>query len=132
MSNIVLLYGLYVAITIVLTIWVAHTLFKNGQVFLIDIFHGNKQLAEAVNNLLWVGFYLVNIGYAVYTLQVLDDIVNARKLIEVLSLKIGAIILILGGMHFFNMMLFFRLRKRALEDKKANAPYDYRLNPENL
>lgn len=132
MSNIVLLYGLYVAITIVLTIWVAHTLFKNGQVFLIDIFHGNKQLAEAVNNLLWVGFYLINIGYAVYTLQVLDDIVNARKLIEVLSLKIGAIILILGGMHFFNMMLFFRLRKRALEDKKANAPYDYRLNPENL
>lgn len=132
MSNIVLLYGLYVAITIVLTIWVAHTLFKNGQVFLIDIFHGNKQLAEAVNNLLWVGFYLVNIGYAVYTLQVLDDIVNARKLIEVLSLKIGAIILILGGMHFFNMMLFFRLRKRALEDKKATAPYDYRLNPENL
>ncbi len=132
MSNIVLLYGLYVAITIVLTIWVAHTLFKNGQVFLIDIFHGNIQLAEAVNNLLWVGFYLINIGYAVYTLQVLDDIVNARKLIEVLSLKIGAIILILGGMRFFNMMLFFRLCKRALEDKKANAPYDYRLNPENL
>ena len=132
MNNIVLLYGLYVAITVVLTIWVAHTLFKNGQVFLIDIFHGNKPLSDAVNNLLWVGFYLVNIGYAVYTLQVLDDIVNARKLIEVLSLKIGAIILILGGMHFFNMLLFFRLRKRALEDKKTNTPYDYRINPENL
>lgn len=132
MNNIVLLYALYVAITVTLTIWVAHTLFKNGQVFLIDIFHGNKELSAAVNNLLWVGFYLVNIGYAVYTLRVLDDIVNARVLIEVLSAKIGAIILILGCMHFMNMFIFFRLRKRALLDQRNNAPYDYKVNPENL
>ena len=123
MNNIILLYGLYVAITIAVTVWVARTLFKNGKIFLVDIFHGNKELADAVNNLLVVGFYLINIGYAVYTLRVADRVENARDLIEILSLKLGAIILILGCMHFMNMFIFFRLRRRALDEKKHNAPY---------
>ena len=132
MNNILVLYTAYLIITIVLTIWVAHTLFKNGQVFLIDIFHGNKELSEAVNNLLWVGFYLVNIGYAVYTLRTTDLVQSARELVEVLSLKVGAIILILGCMHFMNMFIFFRLRKRALQDKQLAKFYDYKADPENL
>lgn len=118
MNYILWLYASYIFITIVLTIWVAHTLFRNGKLFLVDIFHGNKELAQAVNNLLLVGFYLVNLGYAIYTLRVIDIVSTSRVMVEVLSLKIGAIILILGGMHFFNMLLFFRLRKRAINEKR--------------
>ncbi|MBN8672028.1 MAG: hypothetical protein ACK4EY_12795 [Flavipsychrobacter sp.] len=118
MNNIIVLYAAYLLITITVTIWVARTLFRNGKLFLVDIFHGNKELAEAVNNLLLVGFYLINIGYAVYTLQVVADVNSARAVIEILSLKIGAIILILGCMHFLNMFIFFRLRKRALIEKR--------------
>jgi hypothetical protein len=118
MNNIIVLYTAYLLITITVTIWVARTLFRNGKLFLVDIFHGNKELAEAVNNLLLVGFYLINIGYAVYTLQVVADVNSARAVIEILSLKIGAIILILGCMHFLNMFIFFRLRKRALIEKR--------------
>jgi hypothetical protein len=125
MNHIIVLYLLYLLITITVTVWVAHMLFKNGKVFLIDIFHGNKELADAVNNLLWVGFYLINIGYAVYTLQIVSEVETARRVIEILSLKIGAIILILGGMHFLNMFIFFRLRKRALIDKKQDQFFDY-------
>ena len=128
MNNIILLYVLYIVITVAVTVWVARTLFKNGKIFLVDIFHGNKDLADAVNNLLVVGFYLVNIGYAVYTLRVWETISDARMLVEVLSLKIGAIILILGCMHFLNMFIFFRLRKRALIEKRQNEPFDYRVN----
>ena len=117
MSNILIVYLTYLVCTIALTIWVARALFKNGQIFLIDIFHGNKPLAEAVNNLLLVGFYLVNIGYAVYTLKTTEFVTDIRQVVEVLSVKLGAIILILGGMHFFNMFVFFRLRKRALAYK---------------
>jgi len=84
-------------------------------VFLVDIFHGNEELADSVNRLLVVGFYLINIGYAVYTLQIFEMINSAQIVIEVLSLKIGAIILILGGMHFFNLFVFFRLRSKAKE-----------------
>lgn len=65
-----------------------------------------------------MGFYLVNLGYAIYTLRILGNVDDGRVLVEVLSLKIGAIILILGGMHFFNMLLFFRLRKRAINEKR--------------
>lgn len=123
MSYILITYSFYLAITILLTIWVARTLFRNGKVFLIDIFHGNKDLAGAVNNLLLVGFYLVNIGYAVYTLSITDNVNNSRQLVEILSLKVGAIILILGGMHFFNMLVFFKLRNRALQDRKFSTTH---------
>lgn len=115
MNYIILSYSIYMPLTIVLTVWVAKTLFTNGQVFLVDIFHGNEMLADSVNKLLVVGFYLINIGYAVFTLQIFGEITSVQVVIEKLSVKIGAIILILGGMHFFNLFVFFRLRKRAKE-----------------
>ncbi len=111
MNYSILTYALYVPMTIGLTIWVANTLFANGRVFLVDIFHGNELMADSVNKLLVVGFYLINIGYAVYTLRILGEIGNVQQVIEKLSLKIGAIILILGGMHFMNLFILFRLRK---------------------
>ena len=122
MNYIIITYSFYLVITITLTMWVARTLFKNGKVFLVDIFHGNRELADSVNNLLLVGFYLINIGYAVYTLQVTNSIVNTQEVIEVLSLKIGLIILILGAMHFFNLYIFFTLRKKATQEAKYKAP----------
>jgi hypothetical protein len=67
MTYILISYSIYLLLTVILTVWVARTLFKNGKIFLIDIFHGNEELAKAVNNLLLVGFYLINTGYAVYT-----------------------------------------------------------------
>lgn len=118
MNPIIITYTLYLLITICLTIWVAKTLFKNGKVFLYDIFHGNRELADSVNNLLLVGFYLVNLGYAIYTLQIHDNIANLQQVLENLSIKIGLIILILGGMHFLNLYIFFKLRHRALLDNK--------------
>jgi len=115
MNYIILTYAIYMPLTILLTVWVAKTLFTNGRVFLVDIFHGNEILADSVNKLLVVGFYLINIGYAVYTLQIFGEINSAQVVIEKLSIKIGAIILILGGMHFFNLFVFFKLRRRAKE-----------------
>lgn len=122
MNYIIITYCFYLVITIALTVWVARTLFKNGKVFLIDIFHGNKELADSVNNLLLVGFYLINIGYAVYTLQVTSSVTNFQEVIEKLSLKIGLIILILGAMHFFNLYIFFTLRKKATQEARYKAP----------
>tara|TARA_B100001245_G_scaffold156405_1_gene117410 strand:- start:34 stop:399 length:366 start_codon:yes stop_codon:yes gene_type:complete len=113
MNYSILTYGVYLPITVILTVWVAKTLFNNGRIFLVDIFHGNEELADSVNKLLIVGFYLINVGYAVFTLQIIGDIDSVQAVIEKLSLKVGAIILILGAMHFFNLFVFFRLRNRA-------------------
>lgn len=115
MNYIILSYAIYMPLTIALTVWVAKTLFTNGRVFLVDIFHGDEMLADSVNRLLVVGFYLINIGYAVYTLKIFEAITSAQLVIETLSVKLGAIILILGGMHFFNLFVFFKLRRRAKE-----------------
>jgi hypothetical protein len=113
MNYTILTYVCYLPISIALTVWVARTLFKNGRIFLVEIFHNNQELADSVNKLLVVGFYLINIGYATITLQVLDKIESYQRMIEVLSYKVGAIILILGVIHFLNLYIFFRLRAKS-------------------
>lgn len=117
MSYFILTYAFYVTISIMLTIWVAGVLFKNGRVFLIDIFHNNRDLADSVNRLLVVGFYLINIGYMSLALKENAAITNTQVVIEALSRKLGNIILILGGMHFLNLVIFFKLRKRAKNER---------------
>ncbi len=116
-------YLIYLPITVALTAWVGHKLFKNGKIFLLDIFEQNQDLAESVNQLLLVGFYLINIGYAVYTLAIGGMITDTKEMIEMLSQKVGIIILILGAMHFGNIFIFYRLRRRHLDDKRAKAIY---------
>jgi p-aminobenzoyl-glutamate transporter AbgT len=123
MNYTVLTYSIYLAVTILLTIWVARTLFTNGRIFLIEIFHQDTVLADSVNKLLLVGFYLVNIGYAVYTLKIHQPTDTTQTIIETLSLKIGWIILVLGGMHFFNLFILFSLRRKAQQTSvKTAAP----------
>ena len=116
-----LTYLLYLILTVAVTVWVARILFANGQVFLHDIFKGNDALAKSVNKLLQVGFYLVNLGYAVYTMKIIRGILTATDMAEELSQKIGFIILILGAWHLINIWVLFKLRRRALEEQSFNA-----------
>ena len=106
-------YIVYLVISIALTIWVARTLHKNGRVFLVDVFHGNEGLADSVNHLLVVGFYLINLGYVSLALKLGYEIHSAQEGIEALSVKIGMVLLVLGGMHFFNLFIFSRMRRRS-------------------
>lgn len=107
-------YVAYLVISIGLTIWVARTLYKNGRVFLVDSFLGNTELADSVNHLLVVGFYLINIGFVAFALKESSRPKDTAESIEVLSTKVGLVLLVLGVMHFFNLYVFSRLRKRAL------------------
>jgi len=120
MNYFILTYVVYLLVSIALTVWVAKVLFKNGRIFLVDIFHGNNELADSVNKLLVVGFYLVNIGYMSLALKETGNIASAQVVVEVLSYKVGWIILILGGMHFMNLIVFFKLRNRAKREKAFN------------
>jgi hypothetical protein len=106
-------YLSYLAISIALTVWVASTLHKNGRIFLVEAFHGNTELADSVNHLLVVGFYLINIGYIALALKTADALTSARQVIELESSKIGVVLLILGLMHFFNFFVLGRLRHKA-------------------
>ena len=113
MNPIVITYLLYLVISIALTVWVAQTLFKNGRLFLVDVFHGNEALADSVNHLLVVGFYLINLGYVSLSLRIGYNVDDTRASIEALSAKVGLVLLVLGAMHFFNLFLFSRIRQRS-------------------
>lgn len=112
MDTVVWTYAAYVILSIFLTIWVGQTLHKNGRVFLVDVFHGNETLADSVNHLLVVGFYLINFGYVSLALKLGYAVNNAQEGIEALSWKIGLVLLVLGGMHFFNLLVFSRIHRR--------------------
>ena len=107
-------YGFYFSASIALTVWVARTLFTNGRIFLVDTFLGNEPLADSVNRLLVVGFYLINIGYVTLALKYGEKPGNLVEAIEFFSTKIGLVLLVLGVMHFFNLYVFSKMRRRAM------------------
>jgi hypothetical protein len=109
----VVTYLVYLAISIGLTAWVAQTLHRNGRAFLVDAFHQNEEIADSVNHLLVVGFYLINLGYVSLALKTAQALDNAGQSIELLSRKVGLVLLVLGGMHFFNLYVFNKLRTRT-------------------
>lgn len=119
MDATVITYLTYIAISIGLIVWVGRTLFNNGRVFLLQVFDEDI-IADSVNKLLLVGFYLINIGYMVYNLKIYNAINSTREGIETLSVKIGIIILILGVMHFFNIFVLFKLKKSSTKEKELS------------
>ena len=120
MDTIVITYLMYLVISLALTVWVAQTLHKNGRIFLVDVFHGNEALADSVNHLLVVGFYLINLGYVSLALKLGYSLESAREGIEALSWKIGLVLVVLGGMHFFNLYIFSRIRRRTVPLPQLN------------
>jgi hypothetical protein len=106
-------YLAYLAISVGLTVWVARTLHKNGRIFLVDSFLGNEPLADSVNHLLVVGFYLINIGFVTLALKYGDKAMDAQTALETLSSKVGMVLVVLGIMHFFNLFVFSKMRRRA-------------------
>ena len=122
MNWLITTYLSYLAISIALTVWVARTLHKNGRIFLVDSFHGNEALADSVNHLLVVGFYLINIGYVALALKYGAKVDTAQGFLEALSTKVGLVLVVLGFMHFFNLLVFSKMRKRAVTPPIAVPP----------
>ena len=115
-------YSLYLALSIPLTIWVARTLSKNGRVFLVDCFRQNADLADSVNHLLVVGFYLLNLGFIAAFLRLSVQVESAQQVFEVLSSKMGAVLVTLGFMHFFNLFVFALLRRAGRNGQQLTPP----------
>lgn len=109
-------YFVYLAVSLTVTVWVARTLHRRGRIFLVDAFQGHAELADSVNHLLVVGFYLINVGYVAFALRSAENPSNLRQAIELVSDKLGLVLLVLGLMHFLNLYVFSRVRKRGQEN----------------
>ena len=113
MNYTVAAYATYLLTAVPITIWVASTLASNGRVFLRDVFHHEDGLADAVNRLLVVGFYLVNLGFVMLYLRGGGEVADLTELLETVSVKIGVVMLVLGVIHFGNVMVFSSMRRRG-------------------
>jgi hypothetical protein len=105
-------YAAYLLISTGLTIAVGWALSRSGRVFLASVFGGDEKLADAVNRLLVVAFYLLSFGFITLTLRASGQITGMRQGVGVLSVKIGEELLVLGGLHLLNMLFFTRFRRR--------------------
>lgn len=114
-------YLAYLVLSVGLTVWVARTLHRSGRVFLVDSAAGNTELADSINHLLVVGFYLVNIGFVSLALKYGDHASDTQTGLEILSTKVGMVLMVLGVMHFFNMYVFTRMRRRALQQQREGT-----------
>ena len=115
-SKIIIGYIIYLPIVIILTIYISKKLFKNGRLFMIDIFKGKEDIALATNKLFEIGFYLINIGFALYIMEIYPGKtyeISYQTLMEILSKKIGGFTIYLGLMLFLNLFLFFRGRSKS-------------------
>ena len=122
MDRTVIAYVIYLVVSIGLTIWVARTLSRNGRIFLADVLHGNEKLADAVNHLLVVGFYLVNLGLVALYLSDDDTVVDTRGIFEALSTKLGVVLLVLGVMHLANVYVLNKIRRRGVMEREQLPP----------
>ncbi len=114
------IYIVYALVAIGLTIWLARTLYRSGEVFLADVFEEKPGLAHAVNVLLVIGFYMLNLGYSALILKAQSPS-TAVGAIETLANKLGTLIFTLGLIHFLNLLVFFAIRRRA-EIRKLPPP----------
>lgn len=122
MDHTVTSYVIYLAISIGLTVWVANTLSRNGRLFLADVLHGDERLAGAVNHLLVVGFYLVNLGFVALYLNSDEKPAGARDIFESLSTKLGVVLLVLGLMHLINVYILNKIRRRGTLERQQIPP----------
>ncbi|REG98156.1 hypothetical protein [Flavobacterium aquicola] len=114
-TKILIGYAVYLPIALFLTFYVSKTLFKNGKIFMLDIFKGREDIAQATNKLFETGFYLLNLGFALMILQLSIYDNSYQSLIEALSYKIGGFSIYLGLMLFLNLYFFFRGKRKAKE-----------------
>jgi hypothetical protein len=123
MNHTIIAYLFYLPISIAAAVWVGQTLHRHGRIFLVDAFGKNEALADAVNHLLLVGWYLINVGYVVFALKYGPKPDDWTSLLEGVSTKIGLVLFVLGAMHFFNLYVFARIRRRgALHQQPPPVP----------
>jgi hypothetical protein len=104
-------YAIYLAVSVLITVYVGHTLHRNGRPFLIDCLQGNERVADAVNHLLLAGYYLMNIAFVVLMLRTRSPVASGFDAINVLSTKVGIVCLTLGSMHFFNLFVLTSVKE---------------------
>ena len=107
-------YAVYLATSLLVTVLLGRTLHRHGRYFVIRCLHGDIRSADAINNLLLAGFYLVNIAFVALVLKSDIGVNTFRQCVDLLSVKLGIVLLTLGVMHFVNLFVLGFLKSRDI------------------
>jgi cytochrome c biogenesis protein CcdA len=111
--GIVTVYVLYLLISVVLTIVTATILARSGKTFLSRVFGGDEALGQALSRLFVVGFYLLNLGFVILAMRTSTAVHDTRQAMDLLSVKLGEALLIIGGLHLINVLVLTRVSRRV-------------------
>ena len=112
MNQNILAYIIYISITIYIIVWVGRLFHRNGRLFILQLYKGDADGTDTVNNILLLAYYLFNIGYAFLKLKTWEVVADAAGLIASLAYYLGTLILILAVTHYFNMLIIYFLSKK--------------------
>lgn len=107
----ILAYGIYLPIISFIMIKVGYLFYKYGEIFLLNLFKQNLSLVKSINNILLVGYYLINIGYAIITIAYWETLDSFSKIINTISYHLGIIIIGLAILHYNNVLCLTYLVK---------------------
>ncbi|MDH6579892.1 hypothetical protein [Kitasatospora sp. MAP5-34] len=122
MYDTVVSYAAYLPVAVGVTVWVARTLSRNGRLFLTDVFAGDEKLADAVNHLLVVGFYLINLGFVVLWMRAGSQVTDVQGIFDFLSIKLGSVLLAIGWIHLGNVYVLNKIRRRGALERRHRPP----------
>jgi hypothetical protein len=111
--GIVTVYILYLVISVVLTIVTATVLTRSGKTFLTRVFGGDEALGQALSRLFAVGFYLLNFGFIILAMRSSATVHGTRQAMDLLSVKLGEALLIIGALHLLNVLVLARISRRS-------------------
>ena len=117
-------YLLYLSVILVVTIHVGWQLYTHGEVYLLKIFEKSQHLVQPINKMLLLGYYLVNIGFAIYSISQWEKMFNLAQMLGYVSERVAYIVLTLSVMHYMNMLSFYiyqAIEKKNQVNNKINS-----------
>lgn len=107
-----LAYVIYLVITYLIAVHVGLSFYRNGRIYILNLFHGDEKLTDFINRILLTGYYLLNLGYAALMISTWKTISTWTEVVSTIAAMTGKIMLVLAMIHFCNMLVIFFISKR--------------------
>ena len=122
MSIMLWTYIVYLVVSAVVAWCVGRVLKTSGPIFVARTNGENLPFIKSLTQLLVMGFYLIAFGAICFLLQFGRVPSTTESAIETLSVKIGAVLLTIGCMHFFVIARLAQFRN-SFKPRASAVPF---------
>ena len=110
----ILAYLIYLAITTFIIVKVGKICYQNGNIYVAQLIPNHADLCQKTNQILLVGYYLLNIGYCAMTLISWAKITTLHQLIEDIAFKSAIIIAVIAIMNYLNIFILTKYIQKLI------------------